>query len=658
MHHHPAIQIRLLVSRPLLAAVVAAVLLESAGLLRAEEADAAQPAPAAPAGANAEPPPPGVEAPGAPPPAGAGLPLPGIAVPGIDDLLQDPPDLPDLDEPEPPAPPSPSEAVVVNLIVRLVQKGILTQAEAQEMIVQAERDAAVARQNAELAALVIADARMAGEQDQVVAHVPEPVKARLREEIKSELAEEAREGRWEMPGAQPEWLERLRVSGDFRFRYEGTMFPEGNDNTGAFPDFNRINTGDPFDVSGLDFSPQNNVDEERHRLRIRARLGGEFDLLDGFTAGMRIATGNDGSPVSTNQTLGGSGGNFSKYSLWLDRAFLKWETGAEAAEGELDGGLALTFGRFDNPFFRTSEIMWDNDLGFDGFGVQARQELVPGITPFASAGLFPIYNTEFNFASNNPAKFESIDKWLYGLQGGLDLRRGTKFGAKFGIGLFEFDNVEGRLSDPFLPLGAKDAGNTDITRPSFAQRGNTYMALRDIIPDPLNNFGTSQQYQYFGLASRYQVLSYNGRVDLNFFEPVQVSLLGEYAVNLAHDPEQIEAIAVNNRGPLAEGQSFGRYAGGDTAWNLGIQFGKDRFEKAGDWNTSFGYRYVESDAVLDAFNDSDFGLGGTNVEGFTVGAQVALSRNVFLGFRWMGANEIAGPPVKSDLLQIDLNASF
>ena len=51
-----------------------------------------------------------------------------------------------------------------------------------------------------------------------------------------------------------------------------------------------------------------------------------------MTAGFRIATGENNSPVSTNQSLGlanqAQGGNFSKYAIWLDRAFLRYEVDA------------------------------------------------------------------------------------------------------------------------------------------------------------------------------------------------------------------------------------------------------------------------------------------------------------------------------------------
>ena len=86
--------------------------------------------------------------------------------------------------------------------------------------------------------------------------------------------------------------------------------------------------------------------------------------------------------------------------------------------------------------------------------------------------------------------------------------------------------------------------------------------------------------------------------------------------------------------------------------------GSDPLEKFGDWQANFGYRYVESDAVVDGFTDSDFGGGGTNLQGYTLGGFMALSPAVRLGLRWMSADEVAGPPLSTDVLQLDLNAKF
>jgi hypothetical protein len=46
------------------------------------------------------------------------------------------------------------------------------------------------------------------------------------------------------------------------------------------------------------------------------------------------------------------------------------------------------------------------------------------------------------------------------------------------------------------------------------------------------------------------------------------------------------------------------------------------------------------------------------MKGFTVGGQLALSPNVWVGLRWMGADSIAGPTNKIDIIQFDLNSKF
>jgi len=62
--------------------------------------------------------------------------------------------------------------------------------------------------------------------------------------------------------------------------------------------------------------------------------------------------------------------------------------------------------------------------------------------------------------------------------------------------------------------------------------------------------------------------------------------------------------------------------------------------------------------VVDGFVDSDFGGGGTNVKGYTIFGTMALSPNVSIGLRWMSASEVAGPPLKEDVLQIDVSGKF
>jgi hypothetical protein len=498
-----------------------------------------------------------------------------------------------------------------------------------------------------------------------VAYVPEVVKDQLREEVKNEVLAEARKENWGSAQPFPEWVSRFTLYGDVRVRYEFLYNHKTNDDSGnAFPDFNAINTGSPLDLAGNVAEPQYNVDQDRDRMRLRARMGAAIDLTDGFTAGLRLATGNDDQPVSENQTLGasgsGQGGDFSKYAVWLDLAYLKYQTG-----GDPSRDLAVTLGRFQNPFFSTT-MLWATDLNFDGVAASLPMQVhwdgrvLDSVKPFFVVGAFPVFNTDLNFASDNSAKFASYNKWLDAAQVGASWTAGEDFDFKAAAAYYYYVNIQGQLSAPFTPLTSSDAGNTDDSRPSFAQNGNTYMEIRDIAPGPLNGNGTTDQFQYFGLATPFHDLTFTGRAAYNHFDPYQLSLTGEFVENLAFNGQAIAAQAVNNLGTAPAGGGPAPFIGGNKGWNVILKYGDAVLQRPGNWDVSVGYRHLESDAVVDAFTDADFGgdLLGTNLQGFTLDGNLELSPGVRLEAKWMSASAIAGPSYKNDYLQFDINGKF
>jgi len=129
---------------------------------------------------------------------------------------------------------------------------------------------------------------------------------------------------------------------------------------------------------------------------------------------------------------------------------------------------------------------------------------------------------------------------------------------------------------------------------------------------------------------------------------------------MAFNKNNINAIAVNNRGPADTtlASSIGQFDGSPVAWMVQLRVGTPALAKTWDWGLTLGYRWIGSDAVVDGFNDSEFGLGGTNMKGFTVGGQLALSRNVWVSLSWMGSDSLAGPQYKVDMIQFDLNSKF
>jgi hypothetical protein len=558
-----------------------------------------------------------------------------------------------------------SPNATVNLVNLLVQQGVLKEDQAQALIKQAEDEAYVSRQAAKDATLKAGDAAKAADAaaaaaappgSKHVVYVPEVVKKQLRDEIKKEVMAEAKADNWASPGLYPEWASRVTVYGDLRGREQEEFFPKGGYNAkGGTINFNSINSGSPYDISGLNLygPPAYNNSQNASVFGLRARLGVTADLPNSFTAGFRIGTGDSASPVSTSQTLGGQNGEFSKYSLWVDRAFLKYQPNQD---------FALTGGRFDNPFFAATDLVWFRDLGFDGAAVQAQHEFRPGFTPFVVAGAFPIFNTNLNAGTTQGSSKElgttvpSEDKYLFGGQVGFKWKPFPNYELTAGVSYYDFTNVRGHLSAP-CDVTVTTFCSTDGLRPLFAQKGNTYMYLRDIVAPAGNTGGAFAEPEYFGLASDFRPVDVSARLDLSHFDPIHVIFDGEYVVNTGFDRGAVSALAVNNLAGTSNG-SIGPYNGGNQGWMARMTVGDTKLARFGDWNASLGYKYLESDAVMDAFADSDFGLGGTNLKGYIVGGNFAFSSNVWTTVRWLSAENIAGSPYAVDVLQVDLNAKF
>ncbi|MEH6638702.1 MAG: putative porin [Porticoccaceae bacterium] len=123
------------------------------------------------------------------------------------------------------------------------------------------------------------------------------------------------------------WAEKIKVNGDFRYRYE-------------------------------------NIDDEkkpsdRNRSRVRARIVAQAQVTDTWKVGLGLASGGN-DPVSTNQSLGGGG---SSKGINLDLAYFDWS------------GLENTHvigGKFKNPFYKPAKngLIWDGDYRPEGLAVK------------------------------------------------------------------------------------------------------------------------------------------------------------------------------------------------------------------------------------------------------------------------------------------------
>jgi hypothetical protein len=545
------------------------------------------------------------------------------------------------------------------LVEQLVAEGVITREQADRMIARATVPVQAAQAQPPVPA-----GGLAADGTQTIPYVPQVVREQIVSQVRTELAGQAQAEGWSRPGETPEWTRRIQIYGDVRARGEGRFYePPVFDDTGRqiggnfteFLDWGAINAGNGLQVNpaapGYVNPPYLNTSEDRRRFRLRARLGVRAQIDDWISADVRIGTGNDSAPVSTNQTLGLGG--TGKYQLWLDRASIRLTPIRD---------VNIDLGRFANPFW-TSDLMFDNDMNFDGVAVSASGRLSDRLSLFGTAGAFPVFNTDLNFGSRDIGAFESTDKYLFAAQAGIEFRPADGLRARLAGGYFYYDGVEGGISSPCFWL--QDVCDTDATRPSFQQFGNTVMPLRDVIPDPSAPLGTSPEVQYFGLASRFELVTARGQLEYDVSDRIGVRLEGDFVKNLAFSRSRIAPLALNNFAPVI-GETGGQYDGGDIGWQGRLTVGALRMglgqgdwsAQRGDWSVHLGYRHLESDAVIDGFADSDFGLGGTNVRGWFAGANYAIARNSFLGLRWLSSEEIAGPQLSVDRLLVDLSTKF
>lgn len=509
-------------------------------------------------------------------------------------------------------------STTVNLVNLLVQEGVLSKAKAEDLLRQATQDAAKAREKDALAEAekVQSNPQDAGVEKAIdekmvrVQYVPDIVKKEIKDEIKKEVMTKLNYKAGERLGV-PDWIDRLQWEGDVRLRYQADRFAEGNPSP---IEFNSVN--------GTDLT---NTTVDQDRMRIRARLGVKAKVNDWMTAGISLTTGNPNDPISPNQTQGAKS---AKYNFGVDRAFLK---------ADIKPWLSVVGGRFANPWLST-DLVWDPDLAFDGVATSLTPKITDNWSSFLTVGAFPLDQTEMN-GLDQRAK----SKWMYGSQLGIKWTSSDLSTAKLAVAFYGFQHGAALPN----PLGATYYNGT---APAYRTKGNSYYDL-----NYMNSQNLSQNTVY-GLTSKFREVNITGQIDIATFNPVHVILTGDYVRNIGFDSEEI----ARRTGMPAPSKEVNGY-------QVKLAVGMPNTYKQNDWQAFAGYKYLEADAVMDAYTDSDFHLGGTNAKGWLVGASYGIDKNAWLTARWYSADEInprlngnglAISPLGIDVLMLDLNAKF
>jgi hypothetical protein len=502
---------------------------------------------------------------------------------------------------------------VINLLQALVDQGVISREKAQQMVKAAQDKAA-------------ADAAAAAKADEGavrVPYVPQIVKDEIAKQVEqdvkpgvvADVVKEAKSQGWGVPGALADWLTRTHLYGDVTLREEGLLYDGSNAYHQIF-NYYAINQAGSIAAAG-----QNaflDTDETRIRFRGRARLGVESDITDSISAGMRLVTGNTTDLVSETQTIDGT----APYQVGLDQLYIRLD------ERNLQRfpWLSIVGGRFLNPYETPTDLIFHKDLTFTGAAATARLGLGDGSAEqshlFFTVGGHQLQEIEFS----------PQDKWLVAAELGANVRWSDTQRLRLAAAFYDYFNVTGRLNPPGSP------GLYNYTAPQFMRYGNTVFDI-DNLASPSSNL--------FAYASKFRIADLNATYGVG---------IGPYRLTLTVDAVRNYGFHYNAIEELT-GQAPASVR--DMGYQTEVIFGYPVVLEPGNWRGVIGYRYLQGDAVIDAYTDSDFHyFGGTNAKGYYLVGDVGVAHHVWIRLRYLSANEIDGPRFGVDTVQFDVNTRF
>ena len=215
-----------------------------------------------------------------------------------------------------------------------------------------------------------------------------------KEDIKKQIAQGKNE-------ALPQWIQNIKLSGDFRLRYQ-------------------------YDHAKK-LTPKSTQTNDESRGRIRARVGIDAKVNDKITVGVGLATGSTDTTSkdaarSGNQTLGGG---FAKKAIDLDYAYVQYTPISWAS---------VIANRMKNPLWEPSDLIWDTNIRPEGGLVKLEKNLTANTQIFATLGALIV----------DESATMGADPTMLVTQAGVKQSFGEKVTVKGALEYYETLNAKGK----------------------------------------------------------------------------------------------------------------------------------------------------------------------------------------------------------------------
>jgi hypothetical protein len=315
------------------------------------------------------------------------------------------------------------------------------------------------------------------------------------------------------------------------------------------------------------------VASQRNRARIRLRVGAETKLIDQFKVGFGIATGTSNDPRSTNYTLGDS---FSFKDIILDYAYGQYDPDLSNYLPSLS--VSLIGGKFPNPIWEPVDMLWDTDIRPEGVAATINYKFDPDLNFFLNSGFFIL-------DESLPDKGDPI---MFVVQPGVNWKVTDNIELMGAVDNYFFNGVKDHVALDFnsgTNTIARSSNMSPIAAPVYQSNYNSIA--------PKFEIGFIEPFKFAGFETGIPYLSF----------------LGEYINNWDKSDQ-------------------------DNGWALGGKLGYKKISDKGQWQLCYNYRFLERDAWLDIFPDSDFYGGRTNAKGHNAIFQYGISKNSLLNLEY------------------------
>ena len=343
-----------------------------------------------------------------------------------------------------------------------------------------------------------------------------------------------------------------------------------------------------------------NIDQGSHNIapvvydreRYRLRFGLDYAYSDNFKAGFELESGT--TDDSANQTFGSE---FVKASINVGRIYLQW-TPAD--------WLQLEAGKFTNPWYTTTDMVYSNDLNPEGAAEILNFHPTDALTLGFNAVQYIYINSN---ESTTIGGLNRSDTMIIGNQIPVTWKITNDLTLKVAPGFTFYTGGGNTNFDGGVPTqGAVSSATGTGTAPQAVvyYGGNAPSSVDPVFisnkeADDLAIFSAPGELDFLVDAERVNVRPYwDFEYNVKGHERVQ---------NVYLDPNALGLTGA----ALASAQSQNTALSDNLAWALGVQVGQSK--KKGDWSGLAEFRQIGLGAVDQNLNGTDFADSYANQQG-------------------------------------------